>query len=203
MVQSYRPVSTDDAAPVGRPPVDWVDLVAGIRAGDEDAVLRFRSIFQRGIRLFLRRVLGQQGLESRQQEVLSLVIKSVRASSIDNPNRLASHVLTVLHHYISCQTTASPHLALANESPANIKTLGAIRELLAKLDAVDREAIRRYYVDRDTREQVCQALNITSAGFHGARRSLMAAVITKGKLLPMKLRQRSGNRKVRSGKLGV
>jgi hypothetical protein len=190
-------VSTEGAAPGGRPPVDWVDLVAGIRAGDEAAVLRLRSIFQGGIRFFLRRVLGQQRLESRQQEVLSLVIDSIRANSIDNPNRLASHVFAVLHQYMSHQTTASPHLTPENESPANIDTLGAIQELLAKVAAVDREALRRYYVDQHTSEQVCQALDITSARLRGARSSLIAAVTTKGKLIPMKLPPRSGNRKAR------
>src|ERR1700675_4667951 len=38
-------------------PVDWADLVAGIRAGDEEAVLRLGDIFQGVIRFFLRRVL--------------------------------------------------------------------------------------------------------------------------------------------------
>ena len=196
-------MSTEDAAPGGRPPVDWVDLVAGIRAGDQDAVERFRNIFQGGIRFFLRRVLGQHKLETRQREVLSLVIQSIGANSIDNPNRLASHVFSVLHQYISCQTTASPHLALENESRMNINALGAIRELLAKVASVDREALRRYYVDQDTSEQVCQALNITSTRLRVARSRLIAAVTTKGKLLPMKLPQRSGNRKARSKQLGV
>lgn len=183
-------MSTEDPAPGGRPPVDWVDLVAGIRAGDEAAVLRFRNIFQGGIRFFLRRVLGQHKLETRQREVLSLVIESLRADSIDNPIRLASHVFAVLHRYISCQTTASPHLTLENESRVNINTLGAIQDLLAKIAAVDREALRRYYVDKDTSEQVCQALNITSTRLRVARSSLIAAVTTKGKLMPMKLPQR-------------
>ena len=40
-------------------PVDWADLVAGIRAGDEEAVLRLGDIFRGGIRFFLRRGLGQ------------------------------------------------------------------------------------------------------------------------------------------------
>lgn len=196
-------MSTEDAAPGGRPPVDWVDLVAGIRAGDDAAVLRFRNIFQDGIRFFLRRVLGQHKLGSRQREVLSLVVESVRASSIDNPNRLASHVLTILHHYISRQAAASPHLTPENESRVNIDTLGAIQGLLAKVAAVDKEALRRYYVDQHTSEQVCQALDITSAGLRITRSSLIAAVTTKGKLIPMRLPQRFGNRKARSERLGV
>ena len=48
-------------------PVDWADLVAGIRAGDEEAVSRLREIFQGAIRYFLRRALGQHKLESRRR----------------------------------------------------------------------------------------------------------------------------------------
>jgi hypothetical protein len=138
-------------------PVDWVDLVAGIRASDEEAVLRLGDIFQSGIRYFLRRGLGQHKLESRQREVLSLVIKSIRETSIDDPNRLASYVLTVLRQYIGSQITAGPHLVSENHSLVNIKRVGAIRELLGKIADVDREALLRYYVGKETGEQVCRA----------------------------------------------
>lgn len=128
--------------------VDWVDLVAGIRAGDKEAVLRLGIIFQDGIRFFLSRGLGQRQLQSRQREVLSIVIKGIRESSLDHPNRLASHVLAVLHGYVSSKMTASPHLVF-DESRMSISDLGAIRELLAMIAAVDKEALRRYYVDNE------------------------------------------------------
>jgi hypothetical protein len=139
-------------------PVDWADLVAGIRAGDEEAVLRLGDVFQDGIHFFLRRGLGQHKLESRQREVLSLVVKSIRETSIDDPNRLASHVLTVLHEYIGSEMTACPHLVSEDESRVDIESVGAIRKLLAQIADIDREVLNRYYVDQETREQVCWAL---------------------------------------------
>jgi hypothetical protein len=163
-------------------PVDWVDLVAGIRAGDAEAVLRLEDIFQGGIRFFLRRGLGQRKLESRQREVFSLVIRSVRETSIDDPNRLASYVLTLLRQYIGSQITAGPHLVSENESRGNIKSIRAIRELLAKIADVDREALHRYYVDKETREQVCRALNITSARFRTIKRTTRTGVMARGEL---------------------
>src|SRR6202030_3449373 len=135
-------------------PVDWADLVAGIRAGDEEAVLRFGDIFRGGIHFFLRQGLGQHKLESRQREVLSLVINDIRETFIDDPNRLASYVLTVLREYIGSQITACPHLVSEDESllgeriappqaraydsrvladAVNIKSVGAISELLGKI----------------------------------------------------------------------
>ena len=152
-------------------PVDWVDLVAGIRAGDKEAVLRLGDIFQGGIRYFLRRGLGQHKLESRQREVLSLVIRSIRETSIDDPNRLASHVLTVLRQYIGSHMTACPHLVSENAPPVSLKRVDAIRELLGKIADVDREALNRYYVANETREQVCRALNLTSARFRSIKRT--------------------------------
>jgi len=79
--------------------------------------------------------------------VLALLIKSIREPSTGNPNRLASHVLTVLREYIDAQAAVFPHSVSKNDSCANIDR-GAIRELLDKLAAVDREALRRYYVDQ-------------------------------------------------------
>jgi len=146
-------------------PVDWADLVAGIRTGDEEAVLRLRDIFQGGIRFFLRWGLGQHQLEKRQREVLSLVIKSIRERSLDDPNRLAYYVFTVLQQYIGSQMTACPHVVSENGSPVNIKSAGAIRELLGKIADVDREALHRYYV------------NQTSARFHAIKRTTRTAVI--------------------------
>jgi hypothetical protein len=146
-------------------PVDWADLVAGIRTGDEEAVLRLRDIFQGGIRFFLRWGLGQHQLEKRQREVLSLVIQSIRERSIDDPNRLASYVFTVLQHYIGSQMSARPHLVSENGSPANIKSAGAIRELLGKMADVDRETLYRYY------------LNQTSARFRSMKPTTKTAVI--------------------------
>jgi hypothetical protein len=158
-------------------PFDWTDLVAGIRARDQEAILRLGDIFQGGIRYFLRRGLGQHQLQNRQREVLALVIKSIRETSIDDPNRLASHVLTVLREYIGSQMTACPHLVSENESRGNIHNIGAIGELFAKITDVDREALHRYYVDKETREQICRALNITPARFraikHTSRTALM------------------------------
>lgn len=152
-------------------PIDWADLVAGIRAGDEEAVFRFGDIFRGGIHFFLRQGLGQHKLESRQREVLSLVIKNIREISIDDPNRLASYVLTVLREYIGSQVTACPHLVSEDELPVNIERVGAIRELLGKIADVDREALHRYYVDKETGEQICRELNITSTRLRALKKT--------------------------------
>ena len=159
-------------------PVDWVDLVARIRAGDEEGVSRLREIFQGAIRYFLRRALGQHKLESRQKEVLALLIKNLRETPIDDPNRLASYVLTVLRQYIGSQITASPHLVSDKESNAN-GHLGAIRTMLAKIAAVDREALHRYYVGEETGEQICRALNITPIRFRTIRNTTRIVVTSR------------------------
>jgi len=158
-------------------PADWVDLVAGIRAGDEEAVLRLRDIFQGGIRFFLRWGLGQHKLESRQGEVLWLVVKSIRETSIDDPNHLASYVLTVLQQYIGSQMTACPHLVSENGSLVNIKSAVAIQQLLGKIADVDREALHGYHGHKGTRDQVCRPLNMTPARFRAIKRTTKTAVI--------------------------
>ena len=162
----------------GNQPVDWVDLVARIRAGDERGVSRLREMFQAGIRYFLRRALGHRKIELRQKEVLALLIKNIRETPIDDPNRLASHVLTLLRQYISSQVTASPHLVSDKESNAN-RDLGAIRTMLASIAAVDREALHRYYVCEETEEQICRDLNMTSIQFRTIRNTTRTLVMSR------------------------
>ncbi len=144
------------------------------------AVLWLEDIFQSGIRYFLSRTLGQHQIESRQREVLSLVIKSIKENSIREPSRLVSYVLTVLRQYISSQMTVSPHLVSEKESHANVHA-DAIRTLLANIAAVDREALHRYYVGEETGEQICRALNITSTRFRSVRNTTRAAVMSRPK----------------------
>ena len=157
-------------------PVDWVDLVTGIRAGDEQAVLQLGNIFRNGIRFFLRRALGQHRLQSRQREVLSLVVTSIQETSIDNPNRLASHVLDILQQYISSQPADDTDSILETDLRVNTNNVRAIRKFLAKIAAVDREALRRYYVDKQSSEQICEALkNFTSSRLHAVRSTFRSA----------------------------
>ena len=144
--------------------------------------MRLEDIFKGGIHFFLRQGLGQHKLESRQREVLSLVIKNIRETSIDDPNRLASYVLTVLLEYIGSQITACPHLVSEDESPVNIKSVGAIRELLGKIAVVDREALHRYCVDKETGEQICRELNITSTRFRVIKNTARTAGMRRGEL---------------------
>jgi hypothetical protein len=167
--------STQDASE----PTDWVNLVAGIRADDQTAVLRLGNIFRDGIGFFLRRGLGRHRLQSRRQEVLSLVITSIKETSLDNPNRLASHVLNILQQYIRSQTTAA-HLILETDLRVNINSVRAIRKFLAKIAAVDREALRRYYVDKQSSEQICEELNFTSSRFHAVRSTFRSAARPRG-----------------------
>jgi hypothetical protein len=173
---------SEEPGHVNSQPFDWADLVAGIRAGDEEAVWQLGNIFESGIRYFLRRGLGHHNLQSGQREVLSRVVKSIRETSIDNPNRLASHVLTVLRQYISSQMTAGAYLFLEDELRVNINDMSAIRDLAAKIAAVDRETLRRYYEGKETSKQGCPALNIPPARFRAVRSNIRTAVTPQREL---------------------
>ncbi len=78
--------------------------------------------------------------------------------------------------------TACPYLVSENESAVNIKDVGAIRDLLAKIADIDREALDRYYVDKETREQVCRTLSITPFRFLAIKRKTRTAVMRRREL---------------------
>ena len=127
------------------------------------------EIFGGGIRFFLRRAFGQNKLENRQREALGLVIESIRKASAGDPIHLASRILTALREYTSAQKT--PNLVPESESRVN-----AITELPDTITALDREALRRYYVEQETEEEICRALNITTARFRAIKSTIKAGL---------------------------
>jgi hypothetical protein len=137
------------------------------------------EIFGGGIRLFLRRALGQHELENRQREVLGLVIESIKNTSIDDPNRLASCVLTALRQYTHSQMTAAPPSVPEDQSRVN-----AVTELLDEITAVDLEALRRYYLGRETEEQICRALDTTSSRFRALKTTVRTEIKSKWSAAP-------------------
>ena len=137
------------------------------------------EIFGGGIRFFLRRALGQHELENRQREVLGLVIESIKNTSIDDPNRLASCVLTALRQYTHSQMTAAPPSVPEDQSRVN-----AVTELLDDITAVAMEALRRYYVARETEEQICRALDITSSRFRALKTTIRTGIKSKWSAAP-------------------
>jgi hypothetical protein len=164
-------MSIEEPGQANGPHPEWVGLVARIRAGDEEAVVQLEDTFRGGIRLFLRRALGQHELENRQREVLRLVIESLRTTAIDDPNRLVSCVLTALRQYVDSQTIGTPYWVPESESHVN-----AIRESLDVTDAVETEALRRFYVGMETEEQICQALHITPGRLRAMKNTVRAGV---------------------------
>jgi hypothetical protein len=171
-------MSIQGPTPDNSQPAHWVDLAARIRAGDKEAVLQLGAIFEAGIRFFLRRALGQENLESRQSEVLSLIAKDLGETSIHNPSQLTSRIVAVLRQYIGSQITASAHLVSRNESRVDIH-VDAAKNLLSKLATVDSRALYRYYVDKETEEQICRALNIPAARFRALKNTTRTAVIAR------------------------
>jgi RNA polymerase sigma factor (sigma-70 family) len=156
--------------------------VDGIRNGDPTAVEELYKIFSKGVKFLLWRQLGQQDLDDRVHDVFLMVIQSIQRGDLREPERLMGYVRTVVRRqtagYIEGAMNARRRLVgIENMVPIRDRARDpesqAIEEqnsevamrVLHGLPERDREVLIRFYLQEETPEQICVALNITETQF--------------------------------------
>ena len=147
---------------------EFADLVARIQSHDESAEAELNRILNRGVRFFLKRRLGNTEIESKVQETLSMVVKSIRAGNLDDPTRLLGLVRTILYQQVAKKVEESGDV---RNRPGNVMALRdrgsvdvAIR-MVSELSPKDREVLTRYYLHRQTQEQICREMKLSVTQF--------------------------------------
>lgn len=163
------------------PPVPG--LVARIAAGDREAESIFVQRYQRGVTALVRRHCRPNDPEVSDlvQEVLSSVLLRLREGALREADSLAAYLqVTVV------RTTTAEYRRRAMREPSGetvqsevdddsaqpldldrLRQARAVRELIAQLPTPrDREILRRFYLEEQSKADVCGALSIEPAHFH-------------------------------------
>jgi RNA polymerase sigma-70 factor (ECF subfamily) len=156
------------------------DFVARIAAGDRRAEEQFVRTYANGVRVLVRRHCrpGDAIVDDLVQEVLSRVLERLRAGAIRNVTALPAYIQTTIVHAASAEYRARRLVepievieSLAGEStpPEELHTerlRQTLQSLLAELPQPrDRELLRRFYLQDESKEEVCLALGIDDAHF--------------------------------------
>jgi len=80
---------------------DWSAVVARIREGDQSAEVELYQVFSRGIRFFIMRQLGAEGLEDNVHDCFIETLKAIRKGQLQDPQRLMGFVRTIVRRKIA------------------------------------------------------------------------------------------------------
>ena len=164
------------ATPV--PHIDYRQIVALIRAGDPAGSELLFNTFYRGLRFLAARYCPHLAEDCAQETILA-VMQQIERGKIEHPEALPGYVRTILKRIAwdkkkQCERLESegaafekapdrredPHRAFEIKQRAEILQC-ALRTLKPRA----REVLRRFYLSGESKEQICQAMNLTETSF--------------------------------------
>jgi RNA polymerase sigma-70 factor (ECF subfamily) len=167
------------------------ELVERIHAGDTQAEGELYQIYRRGMTCIVSRSLSgsPEDVPDVVQTIFLEVFKSLRKLGMEDPARLAGLVRTIAHREIAsyfanktaagiaCSTDDPDHqgrprgIHVVDARPNPEETAIATErrrlfvEILAQMDADDREVLTRFYVHDQSKEQICEEMNLSETQF--------------------------------------
>jgi len=154
---------------------------------------------------FLMRQLGAEELQDNLHDVYVTVAQAITAGKLRDPERLTAFLTTVARFYTYTQIerrvqTRNRLTGLENIDVADRSNLERrayekqkftlVREILSQMPMLDREILRRFYFEDQTKEQICREMNLTPTQFRNIKSQAKLALTQLG--LRMLTRQRGG-----------
>ena len=158
---------------------DWTQLVSRIHDGDPAAMEELYGIFGKGIRYFLLRNLGADELDDKVHDCFVIVAQAIQNGELRDPARLMGFVRTVVKRQIAATIEAAvtrrrtqvdyqdtlftltdwkddPERTLLNRQRAEIA-----RRVMQGISRRDREILRRFYVEEQPQEMICEEMGLS------------------------------------------
>jgi len=136
------------------------ELVNAVRSGDQDAAGEFRHLFYPGTRFLIQRRMGSVDVEQQVAEVLDMAVRTIQEDhSVGGATVTAFVRQSIVERFPTTQK---------NQGPPSISKDGSValaKEVLKGLSPVERDALRRCYVLRQSPESFLQALKLTPDQF--------------------------------------
>jgi RNA polymerase sigma-70 factor, ECF subfamily len=172
---------------VSTPPVDCgverrrcVDLTRQIRDGDVQAGDALVRQFGRAIgAALLRYTRGDSLAQDLYQETFRLGIEKLRKGELRDPERLPGFLASIArnlareHFRSAARRRPEPLDDVQSRDPDPFERLLAleraelVREVISDLDCRrDRELLRRFYIDDEDKERLCEELHLSSSHFN-------------------------------------
>jgi RNA polymerase sigma-70 factor (ECF subfamily) len=159
-------------------------FIERIARGDRAAEAEFIARYAIGVRALVRRHTrpGEPQVEDLVQDVLSNVLEKLRDGALRDPARLPAYVQNAVVFATTAEyrrrkrrgenaTERVDEVPATETGPedtvASARLARAIRQLLTEMTvARDRELLRRFYLEEQSKGEVCRILGIDGSHFH-------------------------------------
>lgn len=162
--------------------VNWADLLERVQDGNVIAVQELYGLISKSLLLFFRRRISVEEAEDQTHEVFLLLLHAIQNRRIENPLAFPAYAVTIAKrqawkHYRkqnripsgSDGSVIEQSVADARHNPYAVfedtERNGFVEKVLASLNQRQREILSRYYVLEQSREQICDAMALTTTQF--------------------------------------
>jgi len=181
----------------------FAELVEKVRLGSG---LEELYAVAKGFSFFLMRQLGKEDLQDKVHDIFVATAQAIRRGKLRDPERLIPFVTKVTRFYTYSEIerrsqnrrvqgplehTNVPDARVNLEQTAYRKQkVRIVRDILHSMDDRDCDVLRRFYIQEQSKEQICEEMRLTNTQF----RLLKSRAKSRfAKLGTVKLRDRSSN----------
>lgn len=181
-MSSLAVMEQPESSPRADGEVNWTDLVERIKRGDQSGMSELYRIFAKGVRFFLCRQLGPQELDDKVHNTFLIVVQAIQRGDVRDPERLMGFVRTVLRRQVAgfidnrvhCRREEADielvgHISDRGSNPEQTlafeQKVDLMKVVLSELSETDREVLVRFYLNEQTLEEICAAMDLTETQF--------------------------------------
>jgi RNA polymerase sigma-70 factor (ECF subfamily) len=160
----------------------WSALGERIRAADASAVEELYAIVAKEVRYYLWSQVGPQDLDDGVHDIILTITQSIQKDELREPERLMGLVRAIARRRVAAMTDdavqtrsnqVDPYsridISVHQPDPESRVIEQENRELvmrvLGSLHKRDREVLRRFYLQEQSSEQICQEMDLTARQF--------------------------------------
>lgn len=161
----------------------FVDLVENVRLNKTAALEELYGLVK-NFTFFLMRQLGSDDLQDSLHDIFLAVVQAIHAGKLRNPERLMAFLTAVtrFHTYTRidvrvrnrARTVVIEGMDVADSTNLEQRVyrqqkLRLVRDMLHSMSPLDREVIRRFYLEDHSKEQICEELKLTPNQFRNIK----------------------------------
>lgn len=184
MINDFDQLAENGPSPnPGSPNDHFVELVENIKENKEFALEELYGLVK-NFTFFLMRQLGTEDLQDSLHDIYLAVVQAIRAGRLRNPERLSAFLTAVarFHTYTKIDMRVrnrTRHVVLDGmdvPDSTNLEQrvygqqkLRIVREMLRAMSPLDREVLRRFYLEDHSKERICRELKLTANQFRNIK----------------------------------
>jgi RNA polymerase sigma-70 factor (ECF subfamily) len=173
------PSATVEPCPAGEV-FGHTDVVEMIRRGHPAGLEELYSM-ARNFTFFLMRQLGNEDVQDKVHDVFVTVAQAIFSGKLRDSTRLTPFLTTVTRFYTYGQierrmvrrkyTAALDHTNIPDrrinleQSVYKHQKMRIVREILYSMPKKDRDVLHRFYVEEQSKEEICREMNLTPTQF--------------------------------------